>query len=245
VRARERERPTIENETLSEEEDEDATCCPRGDKPTHQPTAARRGDQAAEQPHRARAHYNNSSSSSSSSSNSTMDRRRDGGGDASSSAPPPPPLNPRALAAKIQEYERFSNDVLKRDLQRVTELRARADREAKTWEELAASVRRTMPPPAEGDADATSSTPLKTLVEVAPGVHCRAVVPDPSRLCVAVGLGFHVECRSRDEALRVVELRREAAAAKSAALVEQAARLKAQIKFVGEALAELMRLPRR
>lgn len=189
-----------------------------------------------------------------------MDRRRSGGGDGASAAAARP-LDARALAAKIQEYERFSNDVLKRDLQRVAEMRARADREAQTWEELAASVRRTMPPSAAVDDDAAArdsaapsspSTdpappppPLKTLVEVAPGVHCRAVVPDPSRLCVAVGLGFHVECRVRDEALRVAELRRGAAAARSAALVEQAARLKAQIKFVGEALAELMRLPGR
>jgi prefoldin subunit 5 len=94
-------------------------------------------------------------------------------------------------------------------------------------------------------AAAPTAPPLKTLVEVAPGVHCRAVVPDPSRLCVAVGLGFHVECRGREEALRVAALRRGGAAARGAALVEQAARLRAQIRFVGEALAELMRLPPR
>ena len=172
-------------------------------------------------------------------------RRRAAAGAAAADATTAP-LDPRALAAKIQEYERFSNDVLKRDLQRVTEQRARADREAQTWEELAASVRRTMPAEEVAGAGAAASTPapLKTLVEVAPGVHCRAVVPDPSRLCVAVGLGFHVECHGQAEALRVAELRRQAAEARSRELVEQAARLKAQIKFVGEALAELMRLPR-
>jgi hypothetical protein len=180
-----------------------------------------------------------------------MDRRRSGDAASSAGAAPPPPLrDARALAAKIQDYERFSNDVLKRDLQRVAELRARADREAQTWEELAAAVRRTMPPAQDdggGEGGKPTATPpfvlpLKTLVEVAPGVHCRAVVPDPSRLCVAVGLGFHVECRGRDEALRVAELRRAAAAARGAALVDKAARIKAQIKFVNEALAELMRL---
>jgi prefoldin subunit 5 len=173
-------------------------------------------------------------------------RRRTAGVNGDGGAGAAAPLDARALAAKIQEYERFSNEVLKRDLHRVTELRARADREVQTWEELEAAVRRSVPPEATAAATTTSSAPppLKTLVEVAPGVHCRAVVPDPSRLCVAVGLGFHVECRGQEEALRVAELRRRAAEARSRELVEQAARLKAQIKFVGEALAELMRLPR-
>lgn len=54
-----------------------------------------------------------------------------------------------------------------------------------------------------------AASPLKTLVDLGAGAYCQAVVPDTSRICLAVGLGFHVEC-SLEEAGDVAERRRQA-----------------------------------
>lgn len=71
---------------------------------------------------------------------------------------------------------------------------------------------------------------------------CRAVAPDTSRVFIAIGLGFHVEA-TLQEAGGLIE---RATAAKRAALalvVDQAGSIKAHLKFVSQALRELMGLP--
>lgn len=90
-----------------------------------------------------------------------------------------------------------------------------------------------MPPGAQ-----SSTQQLKALVDLGVGVHCQAHVPDTSRIFLAVGLGFHLEC-SLDEAPRVIQLRAAALAAKVDECVERAAQIRAHLAFVVEALAEL------
>lgn len=54
--------------------------------------------------------------------------------------PPTPRLSGAELAAKVQDYERFANDVLKVDLKRAVEARSRALREVDELEELRRTV---------------------------------------------------------------------------------------------------------
>jgi prefoldin subunit 5 len=87
-----------------------------------------------------------------------------------------------------------------------------------------------------------SGTPeYKALVDLGTGVHCRAIVPDATRICIAAGLGFYVEC-TLPEALRVVELRRALLQAKVDSCVSEAARVRARLRFVLQAIGELQAL---
>jgi prefoldin subunit 5 len=71
------------------------------------------------------------------------------------------------------------------------------------------------------------------------GVYCQAVVPDSSRICVSVGLGFHVEA-TLEEALGIIAMQQQQLQTKVAATVQQAAEIKANIKFVVEAIGQLV-----
>ncbi|KAF8073099.1 UXT-like protein [Scenedesmus sp. PABB004] len=126
------------------------------------------------------------------------------------------------LGAKVREYEAFANDVLKVDLQKTVAARAARQAEVEELEEL----RRELAALAQAPG-----APLKARVELGPGVLCRAVAPDTSRVCVAIGLGFHLEC-THDEAGRAIDLRQAALRAEVARCVDKAARIKANLKFV-------------
>ncbi|KAG1679402.1 hypothetical protein FOA52_007693 [Chlamydomonas sp. UWO 241] len=82
---------------------------------------------------------------------------------------------------------------------------------------------------------------LKALVDVGGDVQCQAVVPDTSRVFIAIGLGFHLEC-SHDEAPAVIRVQREALKTKVDAAAAQSASIRANIKLVEEGLRELMGL---
>jgi prefoldin subunit 5 len=79
---------------------------------------------------------------------------------------------------------------------------------------------------------------MKSQVELGSGVFCRAVVPDTSRIFISIGLGFHLEA-SLEEAGRVIDLKQEGLRAQVDACIDKAARIKANLKFVAEAIREL------
>jgi prefoldin subunit 5 len=83
---------------------------------------------------------------------------------------------------------------------------------------------------------------MKAQVEVGPGVLCRAVVPDTSHVFIAIGLGFHLELALGQEAGRAIDLKQAALRAQAERATDKAARIKAHLKFVSEAIAELMQL---
>lgn len=82
----------------------------------------------------------------------------------------------------------------------------------------------------------------KTRVELGPGVFCRAHVPDTSCMFIAIGLGFRLEV-TLEEAGRAIDLRQQDLKARVEGCVDKAARIKANLKFVAEAINELMQLP--
>ncbi|XP_048135465.1 protein UXT homolog isoform X2 [Rhodamnia argentea] len=87
-----------------------------------------------------------------------------------------------------------------------------------------------------------SVTSLKTLVNLGSEVYMQAEVPDTQRICVDVGLGFHVEF-SWSEALNYILLKEEKLARQIEEYTHQIASIKAQIKMVCEGIRELLQLP--
>lgn len=83
---------------------------------------------------------------------------------------------------------------------------------------------------------------LKSRVEVGPGVYCRALVPDTSKIFISIGLGFQLEV-TLDEAGRVVDNRQEVLRGHVDRCIDKAARIRANLAFVTEAIRELMELP--
>lgn len=83
---------------------------------------------------------------------------------------------------------------------------------------------------------------MKSQVELGSGVYCRAVVPDTSHIFISIGLGFHLEV-SLDEADRVIDLKQEALRGHVERCIDKAARIKANLKFVSEAIRELTDWP--
>jgi prefoldin subunit 5 len=95
---------------------------------------------------------------------------------------------------------------------------------------------------AAATAAGTSPPPLKARVELGPGVYVRARVPDTSRICLAVGLGFHLEL-TLEEADRAIDLRVAAAQRAADAALDRCASIRANLKFVTEAIRQLLDLP--
>ncbi|KAI8462874.1 MAG: Prefoldin subunit-domain-containing protein [Monoraphidium minutum] len=157
-------------------------------------------------------------------------------------SPPPAPgapgraraLSPQELSAKVFEYEAFVDGVLKRRLAAAGARRARLEAER---EELAELQRGMAALQQEGRGE------LKTLVDIGSGVHCQARVRDTSRIYMAVGLGFHVEC-SLDEAAALAERRRDALQEKVEVCIQEAAQVRAHMRFVAQAIGELQQLGR-
>jgi len=83
---------------------------------------------------------------------------------------------------------------------------------------------------------------MKSQVELGSGVYCRALVPDTSHIFISIGLGFHLEV-SLDEAGRVIDLKQEALRGHVERCIDKAARIKANLKFVSEAIRELTDWP--
>jgi prefoldin subunit 5 len=72
-------------------------------------------------------------------------------------------------------------------------------------------------------------------------VLARAMAPDTSCIFIAVGLGFHVEV-PLEEAGWLIDTRQAALREREGRCLDKAARIKAHLKFVSQAIAELLQL---
>jgi hypothetical protein len=88
------------------------------------------------------------------------------------------------IDAKVNEYESWINETLKRDLAKLYETKSRLQQEEKEWQQLHLTLERSMQPPRE----------LKSLVELGAGVFCAAKV-----LAMALAR-FTTQCHSYDNA---------------------------------------------
>lgn len=83
---------------------------------------------------------------------------------------------------------------------------------------------------------------MKSQVDLGSGVFCRAVVPDTSHIFISIGLGFHLQV-TLEEAGGVIDTQQQVLRARVEGCVDKAARIKAHLKFVAEAIRELTGMP--
>merc|ERR1711864_67566 len=82
---------------------------------------------------------------------------------------------------------------------------------------------------------------LKTKVDLGCNFYCQARVPDPTRICVSVGLGFFPEL-TLEEALVFINKKEKLLEAQADKLTADCCKLKANIKLVLGGLQELQKI---
>ncbi|XP_065184984.1 protein UXT homolog [Sycon ciliatum] len=132
---------------------------------------------------------------------------------------------------KVRKYEEFLNERLKRDLQKVLAAREAVYADIADYLLLKSTIEQLK-------VAELPKGELRTKVDLGCNFYVQAKVPDPKKVCVAVGFGFFVEC-SLDEALGIIEKRVALLNKKSEQLTEDSSKIKANIRVVLEGLGEL------
>eukprot|EP00238_Polyblepharides_amylifera_P007343 CAMPEP_0196586248 /NCGR_PEP_ID=MMETSP1081-20130531/53643_1 /TAXON_ID=36882 /ORGANISM="Pyramimonas amylifera, Strain CCMP720" /LENGTH=158 /DNA_ID=CAMNT_0041908063 /DNA_START=14 /DNA_END=490 /DNA_ORIENTATION=- len=140
--------------------------------------------------------------------------------------------NSSQLPKKVAEYESFLYR-LKADLAVVSRQREGLQQQMDAYADLSNNIQTLQE---QGQAE------LTTLVNLGAEVFCQAEVPDTERLFVDIGLGFHVEF-TQSEVVAFSKVKIEALKTKATKCDIQAAGIKANLKLVGEGIAELLSLP--
>lgn len=134
---------------------------------------------------------------------------------------------------KVEKFERFINEKLRSDLAIVLENQARINTEIFEYIQLKETIDKLV---------LLDLTRFRTRVDLGCNFYAQAQVENESRtVLVAVGLGFFVEM-SYDQAVRFVDKKVALLRKESENLSDQAALIKANIKFVLEGLREIQGL---
>ncbi|XP_078520908.1 protein UXT isoform X1 [Lissotriton helveticus] len=133
---------------------------------------------------------------------------------------------------KILEYEKFINEVLQQDLQKVLEQRDVIYEKIAQYLQLKNVVERLQ----ESEQEV-----LKMQVDLGCNFFVDAEVPDPSKVFVAIGYGFFAEL-TLAEALKFIEKKSQLLTKSSEMMTQDAAKIKANIRVVLEGLRELQGL---
>ncbi|XP_061920056.1 protein UXT-like [Entelurus aequoreus] len=130
---------------------------------------------------------------------------------------------------KVLQYEKFIDDVLKKDLQAVMEQRDSVYDQTAQYLQLKNTIQ---------SLQETGSQRLKTDVDLGCNFYVQAEVEDSSKIFVLVGFGFFVEM-DHTEALRFIDKKTNQLTAFTDQLTKDAAKIKANIRMVLEGLREL------
>lgn len=134
----------------------------------------------------------------------------------------------QALQAALAHYDAFCQR-LQEDLAVATAAREKLQEEQQSYEQLAANIDMLQRERLEQ---------LRMLVPLGAGVHAQADVPDASRICVHVALGFHPEL-TLDEAKAAAELRRAHLQGLLDARTGEVDRIRAHLRLVEQSLSDL------
>lgn len=140
-------------------------------------------------------------------------------------------MSDSALREKVTKYEHFLNERLRTDLRAVLDHRDTIYSDMAEYLQLRNVLEKT-------HRLHLSQSGLKTMVDLGANFYVQARVPDPSRVFVAVGLGFFVEFTIQ-EALVFIDKKIALLTETSQKLTEQATQIRARIKVVLEGLEEL------
>ncbi|XP_063690658.1 protein UXT-like isoform X3 [Bolinopsis microptera] len=133
------------------------------------------------------------------------------------------------ISDKVLKYEEFVNEVLKNDLNHVLEERDKIYDEVAEYMKLQTSIER---------LKTIDSRPIKEMIDVGCNFYMQAEVKNTDYIYVDVGMGLHVQL-TFDEALRFLKKKIDQLTVKSEHLTEKSVDIKARIKLIIGALAEL------
>ncbi|XP_071810504.1 protein UXT-like [Asterias amurensis] len=138
------------------------------------------------------------------------------------------------VSTKVTQYEKFVNEVLRKDLQKVLESRDDIYKQLADYLQLKTTVEKLQ------DADVIKDG-LKTKIDLGCNFYVQANIPDASRIYILVGFGFFVEF-TLPEALKFIDKKVQQLTSQSEKLSKDSAQIKANIKLVYEGLRELQNL---
>ena len=138
----------------------------------------------------------------------------------------------REQEKKVLKFEIFLNETLRPDLKATLEERDKIYEEIAEYLSLKNSIE------AIKATDLPQGQPLKTKVDLGCNFYAKAVVKNPQKVFVDVGLGFFVEL-THDEAIAFIEKKTKLLDKKTDKLTQASTKIKANIKLVLHGLREL------
>lgn len=139
------------------------------------------------------------------------------------------PLLPAESRSKVLEYDSFLKGRLQPDLAKALDALEGAQAELADYLSLRAQLLA---------IDELGARPLKLKLDLGASFYAQAVVPDPSLVCVHIGLGFFAEL-SRSEALAFVAAKEAALNERVRELSSRVATIRAHVQVLLDAIAEL------
>ncbi|CAH1783149.1 unnamed protein product [Owenia fusiformis] len=143
-----------------------------------------------------------------------------------------PKMEDELLKEKVLKYEHFLNETLRTDLKTILDRRDQVYSETAEYLQLKSIIERL-----RQDTPSTQKN-LKTKIDLGCNFYCQANVPDASMITVCIGHGFYVEF-TLDEAIKFIDKKTNQLTEKSDVLTKDAAKVKAHIKLVLQALKEI------
>ncbi|KAF9199039.1 hypothetical protein BGZ49_010881 [Haplosporangium sp. Z 27] len=137
-----------------------------------------------------------------------------------------------SIQEKIARYESFVNEGLRKDLKDALDARDAIYDQISEYLKLAKDI--------EIIKD-NGLTEMKTQVDLGSNFYVQAKIPDTKYIYVNVGFGFHAQL-TLDEALVFITKKEAHLQKKAESYTKKAAQIRAHIKIVLEAMAEVMKL---
>lgn len=134
-----------------------------------------------------------------------------------------------SIPQKVLKYEEFVNEVLKNDLKHVLEERDKIFDEISEYSKLQTAIER---------LKTIEKRPIKSKIDVGCNFYMQAEVKDTEYIFVDIGMGLHVQL-TMDEALKFLKKKIDQLTIKSEHITDKSLDIKARIKLIMEALAEL------
>nr|SVE76188.1 EOG090X0MWD [Daphnia hispanica] len=137
--------------------------------------------------------------------------------------------NKKTLLPKIQQYEKFVNEVLRSKLKNCLTDRENHVSETQEYLQLLKTIK---------NLEELDVNPLKTKVDLGCGFFVQAEVPDVSTILVAVGFGFFLEL-TRAEACDFIAKKVEQIGERVKILEEEASHINTDIRMMLNTLGQL------
>ncbi|KAF9417835.1 hypothetical protein BGZ94_009855 [Podila epigama] len=137
-----------------------------------------------------------------------------------------------SVQEKLARYETFVNETLKKDLQDALDARNVIYDQISEYLKLAKDIE---------IIKSNGLKEMKTQVDIGSNFYVQAKIPDTQYIYVSVGFGFYTQL-TLDEALTFISKKETQLNKKAEVYTQKASKIRAHIKLVLEAMAEVMNL---